>query len=213
MIHAYDKMYVKGAMIRMGDMFEYVALDLGIDIDIFFKMFLDSTASRKFEIGNVSIVAGKSGVEIAQLVLEEIDFRNDFIKPTWREDRSDYYWAGWVLAYFQWIKNMPFKNIWKYISIRNLLKIYPTYHEADISRAVMSMERAIKKPASKDIAELRIIRGWSQAQLAEMAHMSVSQLQRLEYGERKTDNLTLKTALALANALGVDVEELLESKE
>ena len=38
--------------------------------------------------------------------------------------------------------------------------------------------------------------------------MSVSALQRIEYGERKVENLSLKTALALADALGVDVEEL-----
>ena len=35
MIRAYDEMYIEGAMIRMGDMFEYVVLDLGYDIDYY----------------------------------------------------------------------------------------------------------------------------------------------------------------------------------
>lgn len=46
----------------------------------------------------------------------------------------------------------------------------------------------------------------TQQELAEAAHMSVSQLQRIEYGERQVENLTEKTALA--RALGVVVSEL-----
>ena len=48
----------------------------------------------------------------------------------------------------------------------------------------------------------------TQKELADEAHMTVSQLQRLEYGERKVENLSLKTALALAAALGVEASEL-----
>ena len=55
---------------------------------------------------------------------------------------------------------------------------------------------------------LRLTRGMTQQELADEAHMTVSQLQRLEYGERKVENLSLKTALALAEALGVEVSEL-----
>ena len=56
--------------------------------------------------------------------------------------------------------------------------------------------------------DLRIQYGLTQQELADEAHMTVSQLQRLEYGERKVENLSLKTALALARALGVEVSEL-----
>ena len=49
--------------------------------------------------------------------------------------------------------------------------------------------------------DLRIQYGLTQQELADKAHMTVSQLQRIEYGERKTENLSLKTALALAKAL------------
>ncbi|GKH03304.1 hypothetical protein CE91St54_37240 [Hungatella hathewayi] len=58
------------------------------------------------------------------------------------------------------------------------------------------------------ISNLRLVRGMIQQELAGRAHMSISQLQRLEYGERKSWNLSLKSVLALANALGVNVEEL-----
>lgn len=213
MIHAYDEMYIDGAMIRMGDMLEYAVLDLNMDPDSFFKMFLDSSISRKFEIGNVSIVAGKSGPEIALMILDEIDHKEVYTEPTWREDRSDVFWAGWTMAYFQWYENKPFRVIWKDVPIRTLLKMYATYHEADLSKAVESMKRMMHRKESKSIFELRTLRGWTQTQLAEMAGMSISQLQRLEYGERKTDNMTLKSAIALANALGIEPEELLSKDE
>ncbi|MDO4977345.1 MAG: helix-turn-helix transcriptional regulator [Eubacteriales bacterium] len=55
---------------------------------------------------------------------------------------------------------------------------------------------------------LGLVRGMTQQELAERANMTVSQLQRIEYGERKVENLSLKTAIALATPLGVSVEEM-----
>lgn len=208
MIRAYDEMYVEGAMLRLGDMLEYACLDCGYDPDSFWKMFIQSGFARRFEIGDVSIVAGKSGPELAFMVLYAIDHISSFQEPKWREERSDLYWCGWVLAYFQWYENKTFREIWNSISIRMLQKMYVSLHEADISKIIDEMRRMIKQKRKSSVQTLRLIRGLTQQELAEMAHMTVSQLQRIEYGERKVENLTLKTAIALANALGVEVEEL-----
>lgn len=208
MIHAYDEIYVEGAMQRLGDMLEYACMDCGYDPDSFWKMFLDSGVARRFEIGDVSVIAGKSGPELVRDILYDIDHRLECPEPAWREDRSDLYWSGWVLAYFQWYENLPFSEIWNSISIRMLQKMYPTLHEADISKAVDTMEGMLKKIRKNSVRNLRLVRGLTQQELADRAHMSVSQLQRIEYGERKVENLSLKTAIALAKALGINVEEL-----
>jgi len=208
MIHAYDEIYVEGAMIRLGDMLEYACLDINYDPDGFFKMFILSGIARRFEIGDVSVVAGKSGPELAQMVLSSVDHVNDFKEPTWREDRSDLYWCGWALAYFQWHENIPFREIWNSISIRMMQKMYSTLHEADISKTVDVMNGMLRPDRKSPVQTLRLTRGMTQQELAEAAHMSISQLQRIEYGERQVENLTLKTALALAKALGVEVSEL-----
>lgn len=205
---AYDEMYVEGAMIRMGDMLEYASLDCGLDPDSFWKMFLQSGIADRFEIGDVSIVAGKSGPEIARLVLEKVDLQTDFPIPSWREDRSDLYWCGWILAYFQWTKNRPFSEIWDAVSIRTLRKMYPTLHEADISKAVEAILSLMQEPEQTPVRCLRLLRGLTQTELSEKAGMTVTQLQRIEYGERKVENLSLKTAISLAKALNVRVEEL-----
>lgn len=208
MIHAYDENYVEGAMIRMGDMLEYACLDLGYDPDGFFKMFILSGIARRFEIGDVSVVAGKSGPELAQLILSDVDHVNDFKEPLWREYRSDLYWCGWAIAYFQWYEKKTFEEIWNSISIRMMQKMYPALHEADISKTVDTMKNMLIKGRKSSVQTLRLTRGMTQQELAEAAHMSISQLQRIEYGERQVENLTLKTALALARALGVEVSEL-----
>ena len=208
MIHAYDEMYVEGAMVRMGDMLEYACLDCDYDPDSFWSMFIRSGFARRFEIGDVSVVAGKSGPELAYMVLSKADHRRNFPKPKWREDRSDLYWCGWVLAYYQWNRDVTFSRIWDRISIRMLQKMYPVLHEADITKAVDEMDALMKPGEKRSVHSLRLLRGLTQQELADKAHMTVSQLQRIEYGERKTENLSLKTALALAKALGVEVEEL-----
>lgn len=208
MIRAYDEMYLEGAMLRMGDMLEYACLDCGYDPDCFWKMFLQSGLARRFEIGDVSLIAGKSGPELAYMILAIVEHKEKFPEPLWREERSDLYWSGWVLAYYQWYTAQPFSVIWNSISIRMLEKLYPTLHEADITKAVevlSEMQKAVKK---NTIRNLRLVRGMTQQELADRAHMSISQLQRLEYGERKVENLSLKSALSLSKALGVGVEEL-----
>lgn len=208
MTHAYDEMYVEGAMIRMGDMLEYACLDCGYDPDGFWRMFIQSEVARRFEIGDVSVVAGKSGPELAYMVLSKLDHREEFPEPVWREERSDLYWSGWVIAYYQWYTAQPFSVIWSSISIRMLQKMYPAFHEMDIAKAVEVLAEMQKPVKKTSISNLRLVRGMTQKELADRAHMSISQLQRLEYGERKAENLSLKSALALAKALGVKVEEL-----
>ncbi|MDO4179292.1 MAG: DUF3990 domain-containing protein [Phascolarctobacterium sp.] len=44
--------------------------------------------------------------------------------------------------------------------------------------------------------------------LKQLYLIDISQLQRLECGERKLENVSLKTALKLARALGINVEQL-----
>lgn len=209
MIHAYSDMYLEGAMLRLGDMLEYACLDCCYDPDAFWKMFIHSGIAARFADGDVSIIAGKSGPEIAYIVLEVEEKLTNFPKPVWRENRSDLFWCGWILAYYQWYTNQTFENIWKDISIRTLQKMYVTLHEADISKAVEVMQRLQQpKKHKQSLADMRKVRGLTQQELANRAHMSISQLQRLEYGERKVENLSLKTALALAKALRIDVNDL-----
>ena len=55
----------------------------------------------------------------------------------------------------------------------------------------------------------RLSKELSQKELAETSGVNVRQIQRIEMEEGKMGNMTLTNAIALADALGVDVRELL----
>lgn len=208
MNHAFDQMYLKGAMIRLGDMLEYACLDCGYDPDAFWKMFICSGMARRFEVGDASVIAGRSGPELAYMILHEVDHIQEFPTPTWREKRSDLYWSGWVLAYFQWEQNCPFSEIWDSISIRMLQKLYRTFYEADLTKVTDVLDYQMKPPRKEEIRTLRLIRGLTQQELADRVGMSVVQLQLIESGVQKVEDVPLKTAIPLAKALGVSVETM-----
>ena len=55
----------------------------------------------------------------------------------------------------------------------------------------------------------RRMAGMTQAQLAEKSGIYIRQIQKVESGEIETGNMAAKTLFALADALGVDISELL----
>lgn len=55
----------------------------------------------------------------------------------------------------------------------------------------------------------RRMAGMTQAELAEKSGVNIRQIQRVEIGEAEPGNLTAQNLLAIADALGVDIRELL----
>ena len=62
----------------------------------------------------------------------------------------------------------------------------------------------------RTIRDLRRRHGWSMAQLAQMAGVSLSYMGRIERGTRK---LSLETAASLAQALNVTLDSLIVRKK
>ena len=55
----------------------------------------------------------------------------------------------------------------------------------------------------------RRMAGMTQAQLAEKSGVYIRQIQRVELGEAEAGNLTAKNLLSIADALGVDAQDLI----
>lgn len=51
--------------------------------------------------------------------------------------------------------------------------------------------------------------GLTQADLANRAKLNIRQIQKIESGEAKTENITLKTMQAIAQALGTKIDDLI----
>ena len=151
MICAYDKVYMPMAQKVMGNMFNYVVYDCGYELSEYYDIFLDSDYSRRFGKGDSYVIAGMSGAELAINVLHISD--DDIIMPGIYDGRSQEYWTGWILAYYQWYSGKTFRLIQQEISISNILKMYNPYHEMDISQSIdklmdISQKRCITRGVS-----------------------------------------------------------------
>lgn len=51
--------------------------------------------------------------------------------------------------------------------------------------------------------------GLTQAELANRAKLNIRQIQKIENGEAKTENITLKTMQAIAQALNAKIDDLI----
>lgn len=60
-----------------------------------------------------------------------------------------------------------------------------------------------------NLKKLRLQRGLTMQQLSDASGVNIRQIARIEGGESKMSNVTLGNALALADALKVDVRDLL----
>lgn len=52
-------------------------------------------------------------------VLEESGIAFVRVQPDYPVDRSEEYWTGWALAYYQWKTGLSFEEIVQYISIKD----------------------------------------------------------------------------------------------
>ena len=211
MMHAYDEMYLEKARIALGRMFDFVVYQLGYSIEKFFDLFISSGVSRRFENGDVDLLVGKSGVEIGYEVLDKTFGDVQTIEIEFTANRSEEYWTGWVLAYYQWMHGISFSKINEKISIRDILALYTPYHEMDIRQVVDKLdEMMINKDEDTNLKKRRKAAGLSQSGLAKEVGVSVRTIQQYEQRQKDINKASAERMLAFANRLYCDVEDLME---
>ena len=211
MIHAYDRDYLYHAQNNLGHMVDFAVNTCDFDINDFFYMFLASNVCRQFEDGNPAYIVGKTGCELARLVISEIKEQEIEEKDIMYIDRSPEYWLGWSLAHYVWEKNCRFNYIFRAVSPENLMGMYDTLHEADISKFVIHVNTLLKEYYTHSmLARLRAYANLSQSMLAEKSGVNVRIIQSYEQGIRDINKAQFSTVAKLAEALGCNPMELLE---
>lgn len=211
MMHAYDEMYLEKARIALGRMFDFVVYQLGYSIEKFFDLFISSGVSRRFENGDVDLLVGKSGVEIGYEVLDKTFGDVQPIEIEFTVNRSEEYWTGWVLAYYQWMHGISFSKINEKISIRDILALYTPYHEMDIRQVVDKLdEMMINEDEDTNLKKRRKAAGLSQSGLAKETGISVRTIQQYEQRQKDINKASAERMLAFAKRLYCDVEDLME---
>ena len=210
-MYAYDYDLFYKAQISCAWMFDYGVVGCGLELDDFYGRFIASDISRKFERGDSSVVAGMSGIEMAMRVISESDEGVRLPKPIYSINRSEEYWLGWVLSYYQWNRNMSFRKITEDVSIDSIALMYKKYHEMDIRQFAdhLDIMRANAKTESS-LKRLRMYAGLSQSELAQMTDISVRTIQAYEQRRKNINTASVDYLIRLARALHCDMEMLIE---
>ena len=211
MISAYDKNYLEKARASLGRMLDFAVYDLKYDISDFFDQFIKSGIADKFGNGDTGTLVGKSGVELAYEVLERTGENARDIKPQFSANRSEEYWTGWALAYYQWKTSLPFAEIVKYVPIKEIMALYSPYHEMDIRHFADKMNEFYK--AAKPETNLKIYRqraNLSQKELAELSEIPLRTIQHYEQRQKNINKAQAEYLVKLSKVLSCNVEDLLE---
>lgn len=209
MIYAYDELYLQLAQRVTGDMLDFAVNTLNISLKEFYKMFLVSSIAHQIEIGNPTYVAGKNGCEVARLVLTECGCAFPDKEDAMYVDKSQEYWIGWSLAYYQWKSNRTFMEISECVPIESMYGMYDTLHEADISLYVKIMDERCRNGMKQSrLRRLRAYAQLSQRQLSEKSGVALRQIQLFEQGQRDIHKAQGETVKQLAQALHCKMEDL-----
>ena len=211
MIRAYDKVYLEKARVTLARMLDFAVYDLGYGIEEFFNIFINSGIATKFEKGDFQIIAGKSGVELAYEVTEIQGEDKREIKPRYTADRSEEYWTGWALAYFQWETGLSFSEIVKRIPIKDIKSLYNPYHEMDIRQFADKMRELYR--IAKPETNLKIIRtklNLTQKELSDMSGVPLRTVQQYEQRRKNINKAQTEYLVMLSKALSCKIEDLFE---
>lgn len=210
-MNAYDRDYLEGAQKNLGNMMDYAVNTCEIEADRFFDMFIVSGIAEEFGRGNPKYLSGMSGCELVKLAASKAGMDLERIPNEMYLDKSPEYWSGWALAYYQWISAKTFKRIIKAVPVTEIIGMYGTLHEADISKFVTIMNEKVQGFYSEtNLKRIRMLTGYSQSELAKEAGVSLRQIQLFEQRQRDINKTQVENVVRLARALGCAVEDLVE---
>ena len=133
MARAYKKTYLNGAMRNLAVMLDCGVRKYGYPIEEFYQRFY---------------LVGMSGAELADSVVQATG------GTVLKENDGTYmvgpeYWAGWVLAYYQWLSCRSFTYMHKKgLGISEVVAMYYPLHEADLSRFAAAADDIILRNKS-----------------------------------------------------------------
>lgn len=212
-IRAYDNFYLEDAMENLGQMVDFAVNVCGDSLKGFLDKYIVTPVAVSFGKGNPKYVAGMSGTELAYTVFDEAGVRIGDIEAVPRLERSPEYWCGWVLAYYQWYTGKSFEEILKAVPAEEILQMYGTLHETDITKFAEIMDRKTAERCKKTkLKSLREQAGLSQAELSEKSGVSLRSIQMYEQKNKDINKAQMISVIRLARALGCSAEDLLEQR-
>lgn len=208
MTNAYDAIYLDKAIRNVGNMLHDAVYEYGEDGGQFLQMFLQSGIAEQIESGNPKYVAGRSGAELYADVVEAVRKEEaEFLKIE-TMSRSDVYWTGWILAYYQWYSGRSFRDIIDAIPYEELLGRYDTLHEADVQKALDVLDAHMEQKESK-LKTVRKCCGLTQEELAVRSGVSLNTIRAYERKAKDIRKAQMDIVLRLTDGLQCRIEDIM----
>lgn len=201
MIHAYSEDYLPYVRSNLGTLFHIALSTDGMDVDDFSKKFVASRISKMISNGDPGYLAGRSGREFYGELF--IDISGQDIEVSCGSE----YWLGHTIAYLQWYWNVPFDVLERKVPMKEILAMYPTMHEADISKINELVGRRIHPEPFMRLRRKQL--GYTQEDLSRMTGISLPTIRAYEQGSLSLSNAESEKVYRISKALGCSIEELI----
>lgn len=237
MIRAYDEILSERAAGTLGGMLDFAVRGLHMDISAVLSLFAASNTASRFEAGDIRLIAGMSGAELAYEVLDSSGIAYERAAPRRSQRPGSEYWYGYALALTQWRCAVSFSEAAEALPAadfiaelnskrRDLLEGLPLdlsdsgrtealseLSEAFASEACEAFEkrRSERSAGVTPLKKARIKSGLSQSGLAKAAGIPVRTLQQYEQRQKELSRARSDYLISLSRALGCDPASLLEA--
>ncbi len=209
-MRAYEETYLEDAMCILGEAFDYARI-MDIEPEDFVNDFIVSGVATQFENGNPKYVAGMDGKELAMIVGERVGLPAIDVVHDISDGRSEEYWCGYAYAYCQWHSNLTYKDVIEIISASEMMKLYPTLHEASEEKLLDVFYSKMEQKSNRTrLQTIRKASGLSQKELAEKSNVSVRMIQQYEIRQKDINKASAKSLLSISEVLGCSIKDILE---
>lgn len=130
MTSAYSEMYLEDAMRTLGEAVDFALCDKGLSPVELTAILSNALEMKQFERGMPRVVCGMAGDELARDIIAHAGLTPVKCRETYPFDRSPQYWAGWVLAYAQWMSSLGFNELLEVAPLDWIIGSYHPLHEA-----------------------------------------------------------------------------------
>lgn len=209
MVSRYDEMYLEDAMRNLGEAFDYATNSCKMGADEFARLFVSTGYAECFMNGNPKYISGMSGTEMVMDLITSSGRLIEFPKPRVNYNYSCEYWAGWILAYYQWMTGKSYNDIFETVPMSEICKMYYPLHEAPEDKFVEVLNQRLEE--GERISKLqrqRKIAGLSQSELSKKSGVNYRTLQQYESKAKDIGKASVKAVQALATALSCKVEDI-----
>lgn len=206
-----DNTYTEDAADALAGIFDIGVNNCGLSGEQVSHAFVSSGMAEQFEKCNPKFVAGKSGTELVELLLEymQIELR---LSAYTEFDRTPQYWLGWSLAHYQSETGRLYKSIFNLFGYERLLNMYWPLHEAPLSKFYQTLEDAFREPSRPTRLKMqREAACISQSQLAKQSGVGLRSIQMYEQRNKNIDNASAATLVKLSRALSCEITDLMEA--